>query len=80
MYEGLKMLVPWKQLRRFALTGRKGQGRVGRWVAAGALALMPGTMMVAEKSPTPAIKLSLEALGFPGASRTFLDAGIRTCC
>jgi hypothetical protein len=38
-------------------------------------AVFPVRMWAGEKQPIPAVKISLASLGFPGASRSFLDAG-----
>ncbi len=53
------------------MTGRKAVA--GAAVVCCLLAARP--MLGGEKQPGPAVKLSLEALGFPGASRVFLDSG-----
>jgi hypothetical protein len=37
--------------------------------------LQAGAMWAGEKQPAPAVKISLESLGYPGASQSFLDAG-----
>jgi hypothetical protein len=37
--------------------------------------LQAGVMWAGEKQPVPAVKISLESLGYPGASQSFLDAG-----
>ncbi len=65
------MRVPQSRLRRLGLTGRK--ATAAATVAFCVLVARP--MLGGEKQPAPAVKLSLEGLGFAGASRVFLDSG-----
>lgn len=74
MYEGLKMLVPRTGARGFALTGRKWPVGLACGLAAVVSALVPGVVWAGEKPPVPAVKIPLESLGFPGVSRSFVEA------